>query len=308
METKVNLAIVGAFVLVLGLALIAGVLWFSSGKSFRVAYDTYLVYMSESVSGLSTDAPVRYRGVQVGRVHKIALAPNDPEKVQLTLDIQRGTPIKQDTFAILQTQGLTGIVHVELSGGSRESPPLGVIPNEEYPVIPSGPSLLLRLDTEVSALLANLNRSSERFNALLDDRNRRVLGQTLANLEVVTHTLADRAATIDAGVTDAARTMQNTVQLTAELSQLIERVRRSADAFDRMTDEGARAGASAARAMESARTGINAISKEALPQAQTLLAELRSLTASLKRLSDELERDPSMLLRGRAPGQRGPGE
>lgn len=308
METKVNLAIVGAFVLVLGLALIAGVLWFSSGKSFRVAYDTYLVYMSESVSGLSTDAPVRYRGVQVGRVHKIALAPNDPEKVQLTLDIQRGTPIKQDTFAILQTQGLTGIVHVELSGGSRESPPLGVIPNEEYPVIPSGPSLLLRLDTEVSALLANLNRSSERFNALLDDRNRRVLGQTLANLEVVTHTLADRAATIDAGVTDAARTMQNTVQLTAELSQLIERVRRSADAFDRMTDEGARAGASAARAMESARTGINAISEEALPQAQTLLAELRSLTASLKRLSDELERDPSMLLRGRAPGQRGPGE
>lgn len=308
METKVNLAVVGGFVLVLGLALIGGVLWFSSGKSFRIAYDTYLVYMSESVSGLSPDAPVRYRGVQVGRVRRIALAPNDPEKVQLTLDIQRGTPIKQDTVAILQSQGLTGIAHVELSGGSRESPPLGALPNEEYPVIASGPSLMLRLDTQVSALLANLNRSSERFNALLDDRNRRVLGQTLANLEVVSRTLADRAASIDAGLTDAARTMQNTVRLTTELSQLIERVRLSADAFDRMTDEGARAGASAARAMDSARAGINAFSGEALPEAQTLVAELRSLTLSLKRLSDELERDPSVLLRGKSPGRRGPGE
>jgi phospholipid/cholesterol/gamma-HCH transport system substrate-binding protein len=308
METKVNLAVVGAFVLVLGTALIGGVLWLSSGKSFRVTYDTYLVYMSESVSGLSPDAPVRYRGVQVGRVRKIALSSNDAEKVQLTLDIERGTPIKQDTVAELQSQGLTGIAHVELSGGSRESPRLGVMPNEEYPVIASGPSLMLRLDTQVSALLTNLNRSSERFNALLDDRNRRVLGQTLANLEVVSHTLADRTATIDAGVTDAARTMQNTVRLTGELSQLIERVRHSADSFDRMTEEGARAGASAARTMESARSGINAFSGEAIPEAQTLVAELRSLTISLKRLSDEIERDPSMLLRGRSPAPRGPGE
>jgi len=308
METKVNLAVVGAFVLVLGIALIGGVLWLGSGKSFRVAYDTYLVYMSESVSGLSPDAPVRYRGVQVGRVRKIALAPNDAEKVQLTLDIERGTPIKQDTFAVLQSQGLTGIAHVELSGGSRDSPRLSAIPNEEYPVIASGPSLMLRLDTQVSALLTNLNRSSERFNALLDDQNRRVLGQTLANLEVVSHTLADRAAAINEGVADAARTMQNTVRLTGELSQLIERVRRSADAFDRMTDEGARAGASAASAMESARVGMNAFSGEALPEAQTLVGELRSLTVSLKRVSDELERDPSMLLRGKAPARRGPGE
>jgi len=308
METKVNLAVVGAFVLVLGIALIGGVLWLGSGKSFRVAYDTYLVFMSESVSGLSPDAPVRYRGVQVGRVRKIALAPNDAEKVQLTLDIERGTPIKQDTFAVLQSQGLTGIAHVELSGGSRDSPRLSAPPNEEYPVIASGPSLMLRLDTQVSALLTNLNRSSERFNALLDDRNRRVLGQTLANLEVVSHTLADRAAAINEGVTDAARTMQNTVRLTGELSQLIERVRRSADAFDRMTDEGARAGASAARAMESARVGMNAFSGETLPEAQTLVGELRSLTVSLKQLSDELERDPSMLLRGKAPVRRGPGE
>jgi len=308
METKVNFAVVGAFVLVLGTALIAGVLWLSSGKSFRASYDTYLVYMSESVSGLSPDAPVRYRGVQVGRVHRIALAPGDVEQVQLTLDVERGTPIKQDTVAVLQSQGLTGIAHVELEGGTRDAPPLGALPNEEYPVIRSGPSLMLRLDTQVSALLDNLNRSSERFNALLDDRNRNAMKQTLASLEAISHTLAARTATIDSGMADAARTMQNTARLTSDLTLLVERVRRSADAFDRMTDEGARAGTSAARAMDAARAGFNSFSGEALPEAQSLVAELRSLTASLKRFSDELERDPSMLLRGRTSATPGPGE
>ena len=68
MEEKVNFAIVGVFVLALGAALIAGVLWLSSGGAYRRAYDTYQTYMHESVSGLSRDAPVRYRGVEVGRV------------------------------------------------------------------------------------------------------------------------------------------------------------------------------------------------------------------------------------------------
>jgi len=308
METKVNFAVVGAFVLLLSAALIAGLLWLSSGKTLRASYDTYLVYMSESVSGLSPDAPVRYRGVQVGRVRRIALAPGNVEQVQLTLDIERGTPIKQDTVAVLQSQGLTGIAHVELAGGSRESPQLAPLPNEEFPVIPSGPSLMLRLDTQVSALLQNLNRSSERFNAMLDDRNRNALKQTLASLETVSHTLAARATTIDAGVSDAARTMQNAARLTTELSQLVERLRRSADAFDQMAAEGARAGASASRAMDSARAGFTAFSNEALPEAQTLVVELRSLTASLKRLTDELERDPSVVLRGKSPTKPGPGE
>ena len=92
-------------------------LWLSSGGAYRKAYDTYQAYMSESVSGLSLDAPVRYRGVEVGRVRKIALAPENIEQVQLTLDIERGTPVKEDTVAVLRVQGLTGIAYVELSGG-----------------------------------------------------------------------------------------------------------------------------------------------------------------------------------------------
>jgi phospholipid/cholesterol/gamma-HCH transport system substrate-binding protein len=308
MESKVNFAIVGAFVLVLGTALVAGLLWLSSEKSLRASYDTYIVYMTESVSGLNPDAAVRYRGVQIGRVRGIALAPGDPGKVQLTLEVNRGAPIKQDTEAVLETQGLTGIAHVELSGGSRDSAMLMPKDGEAYPVIRSGPSLLLRLDAQVSALLENMNRSSERFNALLDERNRTALSETLASLRVISHTLAGRSAAIDSGLIDAARTMQNTVRLTDELSQLVERVQRSADAFDRMTSAGARAGASATRTMDSTRAQLEEFSGQTLPEVRALVTDLRSATASLKRLSGELERDPGILLRGRAAPQPGPGE
>ncbi|HEU0234695.1 MAG TPA: MlaD family protein [Gallionella sp.] len=305
MESKVNFAVVGAFVLILGALLIGGVLWLSSGKSYRKAYDTYLVYMSESVSGLSLDAPVRYRGVQIGSVRRIALAPGNVKLVQLTLDIERGTPVKQDTVAVLQVQGLTGIAHVDLSGGNSDSPPLEAGPGEKYPVINTGPSLMLRLDTGVTALIGNLNRSSESVNALLDEENRAILRRTLANLERLSGTLAAHAGKIDAGLNHASRAMENTERLTAlanaELPQLLQRIQRSTDAFDRMANETARASSSAANTVESVRT-------EALPEARQAITELRELTASLRRFSEALERNPGMLLQGRPAVPPGPGE
>jgi phospholipid/cholesterol/gamma-HCH transport system substrate-binding protein len=308
MESKVNFAAVGAFVLVLGISLVGGVLWLSSGKFYRKAYDTYLVYTGESVSGLDPDAPVRYRGVQVGVVRRIALARDDVERVQLTLGIVRGTPIKQDTVAVLSVQGLTGIAHVELTGGSRDAAPLAARPGEDYPVIPSAPSLMVRLDAAISALLTNVNRSTERFNELLDDDNRRALKEALANLNVLSRTLAARAAVIDAGVVNASKTAENTARLTAELPQVVERIRNSADAFDRMANEVARAGANVTSTLEGARAEARQFSGETLPEARALLAELRELTASLRRFSDQIERNPAMLLYGRPAAKKGPGE
>ena len=81
MEERVNYFLVGLFTLVLGAALVGGVLWLGSGKSQRKSYDVYLVDMTESVSGLSLDSAVKYRGVEVGRVRRIELVPDDGEVV-----------------------------------------------------------------------------------------------------------------------------------------------------------------------------------------------------------------------------------
>jgi len=304
MEEKVNFAVVGIFVLALSAGIISGVLWFSSGESYRRVYDVYQTYMKESVSGLNLNAPVRYRGVEVGRVQKIALAPGNVEQVQLTLAIERGTPVKADTVAVLQTQGLTGLAFVELTGGSRDAPALEKQAGAAYPVIKAEPSLMTRLDAAITALLINLNRASENFNALMDEDNRRAVKNTLADIEVLSRTLAARSAAIDITLTHAARTMENTARLSNELPQLAQRVQRSADAFDHMANELARAGAGARGAIDSTQQFTN----ETLPEVSQLIKEMRGLTSSLRRVSSELEQNPSVLLYGKPAVTRGPGE
>jgi phospholipid/cholesterol/gamma-HCH transport system substrate-binding protein len=308
MEARVNYAIVGAFVLVLGAALIGGILWLSSGGAARTAYDTYLTYMDESVSGLSLDAPVRYRGVEVGRVRRIALAPSNIEQVQLTMEIERGTPVKVDTVAILRTQGLTGIGYIELTKGLQDSPPLLAKPGEKVPVIRSGPSLIARLDSAISSLLTNMNRSSESFNALMDESNRAAITQTLADLRVVSSALAGRSGAIDAGLANGARAMENAARLTGELSRLVERIQRSADAFDRMSATLARTSENASDSLDRARAQAGQFAAETLPEVQQLVTDLRELTGALRRFSEQLERNPSVLLYGKPASKRGPGE
>lgn len=304
MEEKVNFVVVGVFVLALSAALIGGVLWLSSSKSYRASYDIYQTYMPDSVAGLNLDAPVRYRGVEVGRVQEITLAPGNVEQVQLTLAIERGIPVKVDTVAILQVQGLTGIAYVELTGGGRDSPPLQKQANDSYPVIRSGPSLMTRLDSAVTVLLTNLNRTSENLNAVLDENNRRAVKNTLADLAVLSRTLAARSGTIDDSLADAAHTLKNVSRLSDELPQLIQRVQRSAAAFERMSNELAHAGARAGSTLDSAQQ----FSASTLPEVHQLVLELRDLTVSLRHVSDQLEQDPSVLLRGKPQAKPGPGE
>lgn len=304
MEEKVNFALVGVFVLLLGAALLGGVLWFSSGKSYGTEYDNYYVYMKESVTGLSLNSTVRYRGVEIGKVRGIALAPNNVEQVQLTLGILHGTPIKTDTVAILQTHGLTGLAYVELSGGSQQAMALQKQEGEAYPVIKTEPSLMRRLDSSVSGLLNNLNRAAENLNAVLDERNRNAMKKILADLETVAHTLATRSPDIDAGVRDAAHTLHNTARMSDELPMLAQRVQRSAEAFERMSGQWAMAGSSAASAID----GTQQFTRETLPEFHQMVQELRELTASLRRVSDQLEQNPSALIYGKPKAKRGPGE
>ena len=304
MEEKVNFSLVGAFVLVFGTALIGFTLWLSSGKSYRTSYDTYQTYMQDSVAGLNLNAPVRYRGVEVGRVRKIALAPGNVEQVQLTLAIERGTPVKTDTVAVLQMQGLTGLAFVELSGGGRNSPALQKQPDADYPVIKAGPSLMTRLDSAVTSLLTNLNKTSENINALLDADNRRAIKKTLADIESLSSTLAARSKLIDSGLVDAAHTMKNTARLTDELAQLAPRMQHSAKAFDHMAEQLSQAGTNANSTLDNTRK----FTSETLPEIQQLVTQLRDLTGSLQRVSNQLDQDPSVLLYGKPAAKHGPGE
>lgn len=308
MDDKANYTLVGVFVLALGAALVAAVLWLAAGAGAQKRYEPFQAVIEESVSGLNVDAPVKYLGVDVGKVSEIRLDQQNPNHVRLRFLIERGTPIKQDTVAVLRTQGLTGIAYVELSGGGGNSPPLVPKSEGEVPTIRSKPSLSARLENVVTTVLASLDRTSTSLNATLDADNRAALKRLLADTAELTHTLAAQKAVMSAGIADAARTAANTARASEQLAPLMARVARSAEALEKMADEASRASAGAGRAVDAAGSGVQQLRNETLPELQNLLTELNVLVTSLRRLSEQTERDPSSLVQGTRSLPPGPGE
>jgi len=257
MEQKVNYVLVGFFVIVLSIILVASILWLSVGTQEKY-YQTYQAFIQESVSGLNRKAPVKYRGVEVGYVRDIALVPERPDEVRVLLEIETGVPLKEDTLAILSTQGLTGLAHIELTGGSRESPPIERTPGQRFPEIKTQPSLLMRLDTAISSVLTHLDKISEvagdfftqlnqdvttnlleRVNnmvramtLLVSEQNSLTISRILKHIEVLSGHFADQSQNLNQGLSHFVDTSKQLHQLSTQAGSVLTQLESSLASFE----------------------------------------------------------------------------
>jgi phospholipid/cholesterol/gamma-HCH transport system substrate-binding protein len=304
----VNYTLVGAFVLILCTALIAGLLWLVSGGLLHRQVDLYLSIVDESVNGLSVSAPVKYNGVDVGQVRSIALDATNTQRVLLTFAIKRGTPITVDTRAVLKTQGLTGIAYVDLSGGGHGAAPLVASVPGGLPVIPTKASLSARLEDVLTAGLAKLERTTARVDELLSPANLAALSSTLADVATVSRTVAARSAAIDGAISHAGRTLAHTDRAAEQLTPAIVRIERAADALETMADDTALASRQVNQTVAAVGADAKRLTADSLQELPRLLAELQALSASVRRVSEAAERNPASALFGRAGTPLGPGE
>lgn len=188
METKGYYALVGFFVTVLSAVGLIIALWLSVGIN-KKPQTNYAIYMNESVSGLSLSAPVKYNGVEVGAVKKIALLPADPNQVLVVIAIDEDTPISTATHATLNMQGVTGITYVELSGGDPAAPPLTIQPGQKYPVIASTPSLIFRMHEAIDKLSENLQKMTGSIGQVFNEKNGQLMQNTLENINAASRRL-----------------------------------------------------------------------------------------------------------------------
>ena len=307
MANRFNYAMVGLFVLVFGAAWLAISLWLTLGD-YRTQYTTYRVYIDESVSGLYRDAPVKYRGVDVGKVTGIDLNPAVPDQVQLTLELVSTTPIHEDTIAELAVQGLTGIAFLELKGGTLESPMLAAKEGEEYPVIPSAPSFFARLDMTGSELMANFNALANNLARLLDEDGRRSLKEILANINTITAAIARKDGELEQSIDSTARMLENSADASEKLAPLLDQLDGTAKSIEAMAEQVTVAGSSLNRYIDKSGSGVQQFSQQTLPEFGSLVRELRKLANTLQQVGEKLEDDPRAILFGSELQQPGPGE
>lgn len=306
MEPRVHYVIVGLFVLLLGIATVGVSLWLAFGDVSH-DYRTYRVYMTESVSGLFIDAPVKYRGVQVGRVRELSLVPDTPE-VQVTMDIDAAVIIKEDTVAKLDVQGVTGIASIELSGGSRESPALKAQPGEPYPVIRPGQSLFTRVDSAMTELVGNLNMVTQDLHDLLTPKTRKSFMQILQNAEQLSSALAGQRQALSNGVADFSTFSRNAATASARMPELLARIDTAVVGIETLADEMMAATRDARAKLNTGGETLQTLGGSTLPEVEAMIAEMRRLTASFQRLSERLEEDPRTVLYGSQLEAPGPGE
>lgn len=304
MEAKTNYTLVGLTVLILTVGLIAATLWLSVGFN-KKQYNVYAVFIHEAVSGLSEESPVKYNGVQVGSVYKIALSKSDPQEVKILLNIVEGTPITSSTFATLITQGITGTTFVGLSAASSDLTPLGKLPNEPYPIIPTKPSLFNQIDSVLKEVSTNINDVSTRLNEILNKENTTNVKKSLDNVQKFTQTLADQSDAISAGLKNSDIMLRNLAKVSQDLPSVIQELKVS---INKLTGEVGRAGAQVSSTMAAGKIAIDKVSQQALPSAVILLGHLNKIASNLENVSQQMRQNPAVIIRGTTSPTNGPGE
>jgi len=180
MNNKVNYSLVGFLVLFsISMMLVFG--YWLLKPSQEEEMQKYNIYFSESVLGLNLDAPVKYRGVSVGKVTGLKINPNNTEEVEVLVNILKTTPIKSSTVAKLTSQGITGLSYINLTLGDKDAPPLLPKEGQEYAVIKTSPSLFKRLEQTVGNVTENLSDTLLKTQELLNKTNQKEISALLKN-------------------------------------------------------------------------------------------------------------------------------
>ncbi len=310
MYSRVNYTIVGIFVLLFGASMVWFAFWLAK-YGMEEEFDTYRLEMRESIAGLSIDSSVKLRGVDVGKVSKMQINPKNIEMVEIFVKIKKGIPIKEDMVAHTQMFGVTGLLSIEIDGGTNAAKTL--IPTKEYiPLIKTKPSFLSKLTDDIGGVGGKIEDVLLQSQKLLSDHNIETLGDILDNIEKVTaksEKMEDKVilsldefrvsmANINTKLTEAITDFKKMQKDFADIKEVtvptIDKLRETSRNFNRMT----------LKVENSIDRGDYNLKKIFEP----MLIEVQILTNQLTTMSRQLEQNPSELLFKSRKSRRGPGE
>ena len=296
MAGKTSKFMVGLFVSLGIIITVVAIIWVGATKYFEKG-NRYVTYFNESVQGLQKDSIVKYRGVEVGRVEQISVAP-DNHLISVVMKVNlRDKDLPQTTIAQLKMAGITGMVFVELDrqkAGELDLSPKVSFPSE-YPIIPSHPS-------EIAKIMSGVNSVVDKFNKVDTQGTVNQFKSTAAEIEIFFKGK------------DMQIILANVKALTASLKDASARLDKTmaAGKLDEILVETSKAVKDTRALMGTVQEEIRALNlREAMGKTQAIANEVKATSENLRQTSETLEsfvgrinERPSDLLFGKPPKKR----
>jgi phospholipid/cholesterol/gamma-HCH transport system substrate-binding protein len=311
MEPELRYTWIGAALLLLVAALVAAVLWLR-GAGAAANFQVYeIVFARQSLEGLEAGSSVSMRGIRVGQVVSFSLPRDRSNNVSVTIRVDRGVPVSDNTVAVVARNLLTGLARISLVTPDPPGAPLASVENGAPPVIKEGTSTDERIEEAANRFADSGIQALEGVRGFLSQDNQQSFGDALRNVADTAKALETRLERLDRTLTVvernvnvfgrasesialSARTIQTDFSdLKTETSAVVAQIGNAASGLER---DSAKLG----RQLDAA-TGSASLDLRATAQELRQTAEL--LDRTLNRL-----RDPRAALFGPHPTQLGPGE
>jgi len=304
METKANHLIIGAFVLAVLVGGFGFVYWmqnFGTGSAAK----RYTIVFEGGVSGLSTASKVLFNGIRVGQVQRMQLHATDSRLVLVEVSVAGVTPVRTNSRARIESQGLTGGSAIQLTPGTPDAPLLVASAEGEIPIIKADRASSQSLFDAAPEVMGNANALLVRLNDMIAD-NQDSIRNTITNIESFSTMLDSRKGDIDSIIRD-------TKSLTSQIRGVADKIEKSVDNFSKyMTDDGQSFLAQAQEAAQAFRDlaqkldkslgdsadGMTRFAKDGLKEFELFMREGRQAARSLDRVLEQIEKNPQSFLFG----------
>jgi len=308
MENKSHAFWAGLFTIGLLAAIGVAVFFFNVDRAVRVPYD---LVARTNVTGLYTDADVRYRGLGVGKVQSIRFDHENPGQIRIRIMVDKNAPITQSTFATLGFQGVTGIAFVQLDDTGKNPAPL---PSSMQKVasLPLRPGLFDQLQQRGDILIKKLERIADDTDRFLSDDMRDQVLQTAKSLQGAAEGIAVLSKQIGPVAQQLPRTLDQLDRTLASTNVLASSLSRADGPFVTNMNKAGEAAERAGRVMnevnESLQQMAARVGYETLPRVNSLADDVGSAARSVDRAADTFNRNPRSVLFGAPQPAPGPGE
>ncbi|OAJ60338.1 ABC transporter substrate-binding protein [Paraburkholderia ginsengiterrae] len=308
MENKSHAFWAGLFTVVLLAAIAMAAFLFNVDRSVRVPYD---LIARTNVTGLYTDAAVRYRGLDVGKAQSIKFDPSHPGQILIRILVDTHAPITRSTFGSLGFQGVTGIAFIQLDDNGRDLSPL---PSSAKNVaqLPMRPGLLDQLQRRGEVLLSKLEKVADDVDNLLSPEMAAQLQSTATSLQKAADGVATLTQQLGPAVGKLPGTIDQLDRTLASTNQLITGLSRPDGPFETNLNKVGTAAQQAGDALTTMNGSLQELSSkvgyDTLPRVNSLAEDVRSAARSVDRAADTFSTNPRSVLFGAPGAAPGPGE